>query len=128
MNQPPKPRGLRRFFRSFGWAGRGAFVDFPRGQNARVQICIAIVALISAGLLRFDRIEWCILLLTIALVLSLEAVNSAIEGVVDLASPEQSELARRAKDIAAGAVLIAAIVALAIGFILFSPKLLALLR
>src|SRR5688572_26028128 len=127
MNHP-KPRGLRRFLRSFGWPIRGLLVDFRWKQIARFQFGIAMIALLVAALLGFDRIEWCILILTIGLVLALEAANSAIESVVDLASPEHSELARRAKDVAAGAVLIATIVALVVGLILFLPKTLSLFR
>jgi diacylglycerol kinase (ATP) len=68
-------------------------------------------------------LEWAVLLLVIGLVISLEILNTAVEAVVDLCSPEQSELARIAKDAAAGAVLVAAITAVAVGAFIFVPAL-----
>lgn len=119
-------RGIRRFLRSFAWAARGVFFDLPRQLNARVQAVVALVAVVLGVLIGFNRIEWCILILSIALVLGLEAMNTAIESVVDLVSTERSERARRAKDLAAGAVFIASVGAAFIGLILFVPKLLSL--
>ncbi len=71
--------------------------------------------------------EWCAVVLTIALVWSAECFNTAMEGMVDLVSPERRPLAGRIKDLAAGAVLAAAIGAAAVGAIIFAPKLWALL-
>ncbi len=87
-------------------------------------------ALACAGALawRLSRIEWIILILTIALVLAMEAVNTAIEAVVDLASPQFHPVAKLAKDVAAGGVLLAAIGALAVAFLLFGSHLLAVAR
>jgi len=68
-------------------------------------------------------LEWAVLLLVIGLVISLEIMNTSIEALVDLCSPEQSELARIAKDAAAGAVLVAAITAVAVGAFIFVPVL-----
>jgi len=68
-----------------------------------------------------SRIEWAILLLAIGLVIGLELLNTSVEAVVDLASPELAELARIAKDVAAAAVLVAAVTAVCVGGCLFVP-------
>jgi diacylglycerol kinase len=73
--------------------------------------------------LEITKTEWILSLFCIALVLSLEAINSAIEYLVDLASPDFHPLAKKSKDIAAAAVLIAAIFALIIGLLIFLPYL-----
>ena len=79
-----------------------------------------------AALLGLSRAEWAILLLTIGAVLALEGVNSAIEAVVDLVTEEYHPLAKSAKDVAAGAVWLMALMAAAIGALLFLPRLAAL--
>ncbi|MDB5327334.1 MAG: diacylglycerol kinase [Phycisphaerales bacterium] len=88
----------------------------------------AAVAIAIGAVLSLSRIEWIILIGTILLVLSLEAMNCAVERVVDLASPDYHELAKQAKDLAAGAVLIASIGSVVIGAMLFVPKIIALWR
>lgn len=86
---------------------------------------IALLVLIAGFLLGVSRLEWIIIILVVGLVLAAEALNSAIEKVVDLASPGQHELAKRAKDLGAGAVLITAITAALAGLLIFVPRLLA---
>ena len=111
----------RRFF----WAGRGVRILFQTEANARIH-AVATVAVLAAGwAFEISRLEWCAVLAAIGLVLTAEGINTAIEAVVDLASPEQHPLAGRAKDVAAGAVLIAAVVAAVIGLLVFGPRLLA---
>lgn len=84
---------------------------------------IATIIAITCGIFTgLNRIEWLILIITIVLVMGAEMVNTAIESVVDLASPEIHPLAKKAKDIAAGAVLLFAIASVIIGFIIFVPK------
>ena len=85
--------------------------------------CVATVLVVLAGIwLGLSKTEWCI-----CLILGLELVNTAVEAVVDLASEDYHPLAKKAKDTAAGAVLIAAMAAAVIGVIIFGPKLLAVL-
>jgi diacylglycerol kinase (ATP) len=86
-----------------------------------------VVVLVAGWFFEISRLEWCAVLAAIGLVLTAEGINTAIEAVVDLASPEQHLLAGRAKDVAAGAVLIAAVVAAVIGLLVFGPRVLALL-
>ena len=83
--------------------------------------------MIAGLILRISPVEWCICLGLFGLVMALELVNTAIEAVVDLVTSEYRPLAKVAKDTAAGAVLIAAIMAVVSGLIIFVPKGLAFL-
>ena len=90
--------------------------------------CTVAALVVAAGiLLRRSPQEWMICLILFGLVMSLELVNTALESVVDLVTKERKPLAKRAKDTAAGAVLIAAIMAAIIGLMIFLPKLTACL-
>jgi diacylglycerol kinase len=104
----------------------GVIELLSEGRNARIQFVIGIGVIVLGTILHVSASEWIILVLLIALVLSLEAVNTAVEHTVDLASPEIHPIAKRAKDMAAGAVFIAAVAAILIGAIIFIPYLLAL--
>lgn len=111
---------------SFRYATVGLRTLLAAGRNARIQAGAGLAAVVLAAVLGLSRVEWAILALTIAAVLSLEAVNSAIETVVDLVTLEDHPLAKRAKDLAAGAVWLMALVSIAIGALLFLPRLAAL--
>ncbi|HEY1014459.1 MAG TPA: diacylglycerol kinase family protein [Herpetosiphonaceae bacterium] len=116
-------RSLVAFIRSFGYAfvGLGTLVRTQR--NARVHVLAVAVVLVAGWQLRLERGEWLAVAVVCALVLALEAVNTAIEAVVDLVSPAPHPLAKRAKDVAAAAVLIAAMGALAVAALLVVPRL-----
>ncbi len=114
-------------FASFRFATAGLRYLLSSQRNAQVQAAAGVAALTLAAILRISRVEWAILTLTIALVLVLEALNSAIEATVDLVTSEYHPLAKIAKDVAAGAVWLMALASVAIGAILFLPRLLALL-
>ena len=114
-------------FASFRFATAGLRYLLSSQRNAQVQAAAGVAALTLAALLRISRVEWAILTLTIALVLVLAALNSAIEATVDLVTSEYHPLAKIAKDVAAGAVWLMALASVAIGAILFLPRLLALL-
>ena len=88
---------------------------------------MAALALIAAVVFRLERWEWIALVLTIALVLVLEAVNTALDDAVSLASPNLDPRAKAAKDVSAAAVLIAALASVAVGMVLFGPRLTAML-
>lgn len=93
--------------------------------NARVH-ALASVSVVAAGLVvGLSRGEWLAIVLTIAAVWSLEAVNTAIEAVCDVVSPERDPRIARAKDVAAGGVLIAAIAAVCVAVLVFGSRLLA---
>ena len=95
--------------------------------NARIHLAATVVVLAGGFLGRLSCGEWCAVVAAVGLVWTAEGLNTAIEAVVDLVSPEYHVLAGRAKDLAAGAVLCAAIAAAIIGALIFGPRLAALL-
>ncbi len=112
--------------RTFRDAFHGIGAMFRTELNARVHLASAIVVVAGGLALDLPRIEWLILVLTIAAVLSLEAVNTAIEAICDVVSPDEHREIGRAKDVAAGAVLIAAIASVVVAILIFGPRLWAL--
>jgi len=129
MNErlPATGPAWRRICLSFVYAGRGVLVMLRTQTNAWIHVVAALVAIIAGFFFGISRMEWCAVVGAIGLVLTAEGINTAIESVVDLISPERHPLAGRAKDVAAGAVLLAALAALAIGLLVFGPRVLALL-
>ncbi|MCR2803177.1 diacylglycerol kinase family protein [Paenibacillus soyae] len=114
---------MRAYLRSFTYALSGIRFALKSERNMRFH-CGAAVVVIALGLwLSITVTEWCLILLSIALVMSLELVNTAIEQTVNLASPNQHPVAKAAKDVAAGAVTLAAFFASIIGLIVFGPPL-----
>ena len=97
-------------------------------RNAKIHCAIGALAVVLGLLLRIGQAEWLALVLVITLVLLTEGFNTAIEAAVDVASPGYHPLAKVAKDVAAGTVLLAAIAALVVGLIVFLPHLLPLLK
>ena len=116
-----------RFIESFGFAASGIAQAFREGRNFKVQLCFAVLAVILGFAFAIDTVEWCAIVLCIALVLGGECVNTSIEAVVDIASPEYNELAKRAKDCAAGAVLISSIISVVVAALVFLPRIVQLL-
>ena len=117
---------LRKGLRSFKFAGNGIRLLITREHNAWIH-CFAAVCVILAGwLIGLSSTEWIAIVFAIGSVLAAEAVNSSIEALADLVSPEYNEAIKRTKDLAAGAVLILAISAAIVGLIIFIPKILTL--
>lgn len=112
---------VSKFFKSFRYAVEGIFTA-TKEQNLRFHIVSALVVVIAGFFTGLSTTEWLILILIMALVIGTEMVNSSIERVVDLASPEIHPLAKQAKDIAAGAVLVFAVASVIIGLLIFLPK------
>ena len=107
------------FFKGFYYAGRGVVTACGQ-RNFRFHLCVtAFVIFFAARFYSFSAERWGILLLTCGAVLTLEVVNTAIEKLADKVSPEKDPLIRAAKDCAAGAVLIASVIAVIIGVFLF---------
>ena len=96
-------------------------------KNFKREIALGIIALILSYILKIDKIEFIIVLTMICLVLTTEIINTAIERAVDLVTKEYHELARIAKDVSAGSVLVTSIFSLIIGIIIFIPKIITLL-
>jgi len=110
-------------FKSFQFALEGLWVGITKGRNFRIQLTVGILATILGIFLKLNFTEWAVLTITIACVIILELMNTAIESIVDIVSPEKRMEAKIAKDVAAASVLIASIGSLLIAAFLFLPKL-----
>ena len=110
--------------RSFGYAFKGIWILFATQKNAQVHLLALIIISLWGFYLGLDKMEWCAICICIALVLMAEAMNTAIEFLVDLVSPEYNPLAGKAKDVAAAAVLLCVIVCGIVWAIIFLPKIL----
>ncbi len=119
----PKPRVLVKIGRSFYFAFAGLFFLFRTQRNARIELALGVAACGLGAWLHIDRISWALIVFTIALVLILEGLNTAVEAAIDLSSPEIHPLAKAAKDLAAGMVLIAAIASVGVGLLILGPPL-----
>jgi len=113
---------------SFRYAFAGLHYLLWTQRNAKIHTAIGLLAIALGFVLGLDRYEWLALTLTIAIVLAAEGVNTAIEAAVDLASPAYHPLAKIAKDVGAGTVLLTALAAVIVGMLLFLPHLLPLLQ
>lgn len=129
-NQPFKPaasNSLSKLLQSFGYAFKGIGYAIASQLNFSVHLVATLVAVCMGFWLKITAAEWRWIMLCIAFVLILELLNTAIELLTDLVSPGYNEKAGRVKDVAAGAVVIAAIFALVTGLTIFLPKLIYLL-
>lgn len=107
---------------SFKYAFEGIGEALKTEQNLKIHFFI-MIAVITAGLVfKINAMEWIACIILFGLVISLELINTAIETTVDIAMPEKNEKAKLAKDVAAGAVLMSAIMAIVVGLIIFLPK------
>lgn len=114
---------MRRILNSFTYALKGLKYAFKTQLNFRVHCLAAIVAILLGLILGLNQNEWLWIIFSIALVIILELVNTSMEILVDLVSPERHPKAGAIKDLAAAAVLIGALTALTIGLFIFVPKL-----
>ena len=125
-------RSLRGIVEKVDWlknnlrfAVRG-ILDLLRTQtSARIQLAVSIFVIAAGFFFEIDRVEWIAVSLAIGIVLGAEGFNTALESLADAVHPEKHPLVGRAKDAAAGAVLLAAIAATVVGFIVFLPKLIS---
>lgn len=111
---------------SFKCALNGLKYMFRTQFNAQIHMVMAIAVLVCGLFFQITTAEWCFLVAAIVLVLGAEALNTALETLTDLVSPDYHPLAGRAKDVAAGGVMICAIGAIIIGLLVFAPYLWAL--
>jgi diacylglycerol kinase len=118
---------IGRFFvsraHSFRHAFRGWWYVIRTQRNAWIHAVITTLVLLVAWWLHLPLRDWAVLFLTIALVWTAEFINTALEAVVDLASPQQHPLAKVGKDVGAAAVLIAALTAVLVGLLILGPPL-----
>lgn len=112
---------------SFVYAFRGLRDAIREEPNLQIHCAAAITAYILGILLKLNMTEWAIIVLTTSFVFLMELLNTTLETIVDIVSPEIREKARIAKDVSAAGVLFAALTSVVIGLLIFLPKLLNLL-
>ncbi len=126
MSMPPllpQRHGPAKFVAGFGYAFAGLWYALRTQVNMKVHLFLAIVAIALGIVLRISAVEFAIIFLAIAGVLVAEMFNTVLEACVDLASPTYHPLAKTAKDVAAGAVLLSAILAIVVALFIFGPHL-----
>ncbi|GAA4018912.1 diacylglycerol kinase [Hymenobacter fastidiosus] len=129
MAEPaPQSSPLRRRVASFGHAFRGVAAALRSEVHLRFHAGATVAAVGLGFYLRISRLEWALVALAIGAVWSAELLNTALEALTDLVSPEYHPLAGRAKDVAAGAVLVVALAALVVGLLVFGPPLVAMIN
>ncbi len=119
---------IRKRIDSFKFAFAGILNLYQTQPNVWIHTTVAFLVLFAGFFFSITTTEWCLVTLAIAMVISAEAFNTALEHLTDLVSPGYHELAGKTKDVAAAGVLIAAFGAAAIGLIIFLPKVLAYLN
>jgi len=112
---------IRRLFKSFRYALNGFIKTFHEEQNLQIQTLSALVVLLLAWYFRLERWEWGLLIFTIGLVMFAELVNSAVERIADVLKPRINIYVKVIKDVTAAAVMLASLVAIIIGLIIFWP-------
>lgn len=113
---------ITKRIKSFGYAFNGLKVLVVEEHNARVHIFASILVIILGAYFKINTTEWLFIIASIGAVISMEAINSAVEGIADFISPDYHELIKKIKDLAAASVLISAFAAFVIGLIIFLPK------
>ncbi|MBN1416616.1 MAG: diacylglycerol kinase family protein [Bacteroidales bacterium] len=123
MKNTSKKLSFKLRLTSFQYAFKGLASAFRQEHNMRIHIFAAIIAILLGFIFKISTLEWVGIAVAITMVLVSELLNSAIEGLVDLNSQGFNKKAGRIKDIAAGAVLVAALGALSVGLLVFLPRL-----
>jgi len=114
---------VRRLYKSFIYAIRGLLKTFREEQNLRIQTTIGLLVVFLGFYFKISRFEWLALILVIGLVILMEIANSAIERVTDVLKPRINGYVKEIKDIMAAAVMLASIMAVIVGLIIFLPYL-----
>ena len=127
-NKHLKTQGKSGFKESFNHATDGIEYAINHERNLKIEIFIGILVSIAGFVFKISLLEWLVIVLVISMVICLELVNTSIERTVDLVTKEYKDLAKVAKDVAAGAVLIMSKFSVVVGIIIFLPKIIALLK
>ena len=122
----PSDFSIKKRLKSFEYAGKGIRSFVLSTPNAWIHLTVAVIVIAAGFYFKLSIIEWIGIVLSIGMVLSAEALNTAVEEWVDVVKPEFDKKAGNVKDIAAGAVLMTAICATVIGLLIFLPKIIAL--
>ena len=112
----------KKLINSFKYAFAGMWSAYKSERNIKIHIAVAILVILFGVFLQISTYEWIACIVCFAMVIGAEMFNTAIETVVDIAMPKKDERAKKAKDVAAGAVLVFAIGSAIIGSIIFIPK------
>ena len=112
------------FLRSFAFAGQGVWHVVRTQRNMRVHLLVGLAAVMAGLILRIGAADWACVLTVIGLVLTAETLNTVVEALVDLSTDDFHPLAKAAKDMAAGAVLLSCAAAVGVGVAVFLPRLL----
>lgn len=120
-------KSFSRFAKSFRNALRGLAYLFESQANARIELIIAILIIIAGILFKINSQEWIMIVICIALVIGFEGINTSLEILADKIHPEFDVQIGKAKDLAAGAVLLVSIFAAIVGITIFAPRILVLL-
>ena len=118
---------LKSRFESLKFAFHGLVSLLKNEHNSRIHFLAAIVAITTGIILKINPFEWYLLIIVIGIVILTELLNSSLETLADIVDPEWNEKIRKAKDYAAAAVLISAIISVVVGGLIFIPKILVLL-
>ncbi|MDD7886145.1 diacylglycerol kinase [Flavivirga sp. 57AJ16] len=108
--------------KSIGYAFKGALLLLRTEASVKIQFAIALILTFIGFYYEISSTEWLVQLLCIGVVMSIEGINTAIEAIADFIHPEHHKKIGLIKDIAAGAVFIASVFAIIIGFIIYIPK------
>ena len=114
-------------FKAFGHAFDGMFHFFRTDRNGKIHLLVALLITVAGWFCKVSVTEWCIFLLCFGTVISFEMINHALEKLSDAVHPEQHNLIKVSKDVAAAAVLWATIISILIGILILLPKLISLL-
>jgi diacylglycerol kinase (ATP) len=123
MESKPTPRFVESRVHSFRYAFNGWWYVLRTQRNAWIHAVVSLAVIAVSIWLQISRLEWAVISISITLVWTAEFLNTALEAVVDLASPQQHYLAKIGKDVGAAAVLIAAFSAVIIGLLVLGPPL-----
>lgn len=122
-----KQRSIKRLINSFIYSIEGLKYAFKYEQNMTIHIISVILIILVSIFLKLTQIEWLIIIILMGLVVATELINTSLEAVVDLVSPEINPLAKIAKDTAAASVLVFALTAIIVGLMIYVPKILMFL-
>lgn len=126
MSKGKQQFSLKKRLQSFKFAFAGLRTLWQDEHNARIHIVAMLLVFVVGFLLRISMMEWCILALTVGFVIAVEALNSSLENLADAITEKPNEKIKKAKDLGAAAVLIAALISLVVGLIIFAPKIIEL--
>ncbi|MCL1796849.1 MAG: diacylglycerol kinase family protein [Eggerthellaceae bacterium] len=127
-NDDDKQKGVRfTLISAFRCAGAGLITTLKRQRNARIHLAFAVAAVVLGLALRIDFLGWLAIIISIALVIGVECINTAVETIVDLVSPGYHELAKKAKDSAAAAVLVVSLSSLVVAAFVYGKAILDLI-